>query len=183
MAPTPVVFLVTGMFDFRESHPTPAVVYAHIVNNAIVSWVNLHSGVLTDNSTFPHPKYDAFDYVGVIEPRFALNVHRSFLRDAERGDISAWRQSFELWYLTSFERVSINAVSYFGRDIAAHYNATLFTSLTLDEEDWLSVQLPKRTQRPSLIYGAAVCAHFAFEEQREDLDKSDLLARYAALVP
>lgn len=164
-----IVFLsesfVATMFDFRLEHPDPFLVYANIINNAVVSWIHQKLG----NFRFAvHSGYSAIDDVGLHDPEFAAALHSEFLRS---HDDPKWL--FDRWLATEYERISINAVSWFGQDLNEPVEA--------DEEHWLSVARPKELSRPNMICGSAVCVHFAFQPQRATLDSCGLLDRYARL--
>lgn len=164
---------VETMFAFREAHAQPYLVFGNIVNNAVVSHLHQRNGRLV------YPRlggYACMDDVGWRDPHYAHAVHTAFLRDAECGDTRAWRASFTQWHCLSFERVSINAICWLGTDMRAALPEQ-------DEEQWLAVTRPKQLNRPNVILGAALCAHFAFFTQRAHLDTTDVLARYAALAP
>jgi hypothetical protein len=162
---------VSKMFEYRLSRPEPFLVYGNIINNALLSYLHQRAGVVP-----LAPKrcgYACMDSVGWKDPLFAESVHRAFLASKL---LKPW-QHFERWVLYCYERCSINAVAWLGKDFAA-FEGRVGT----EEEDWLSVQKPKELQRPNEIYGQAVCVHFAFYTQREHLDATDILELYDGLV-
>jgi hypothetical protein len=172
-----VVWLEPGfvrtMFEYREAHPGPFLVFANIINNAILSHIHYRNGRVA----YPaKPGYACMDAVGWRDPIFAQAVHEAFLPDAERGNVTAWKASFAEWHCTWYERVSINAVAWRGDAMAAAL------PVVGDEEQYLSVVRPKNIQAPNVIIGGAVCAHFAFFPQREHMDRTGILARYEALA-
>lgn len=159
---------VERIFAFRESHPEPFLVYGNIVNNAIVSWLHQKFGNFAYEA---HSGYECTDRVGWGHPPFAQELHEAFLRDPADP-----KWEFKKWVATEYERVSVNAVSWFGKDLAEK-------PVEEDEELWLAVVRPKELKRPNVVCGTAVCVHFAFHTQRDHLEKTtDLLERYKALA-
>lgn len=169
-----VVFLgknfVETMFQFRLANPEYFLVYGNIINNAIVSWIHQKLG----NFEFePHSGYNCTDGIGWNNPQFAKALHEAFLRDPTDPK---WT-SFERWIATEYERVSINAISWFGKDLAD-------VPVGEDEEQWFSVHRPSELKRRNAVCGRAVCVHYAFHPQRDFLDnETDVLAQYKALAP
>lgn len=173
-----VVWLESGFFDKLVEHRLrnvgPFLVYANIVNNAVISHIHQRNGLIE------HPTicdYCCTDRVGWKCPLFAEKVHRHFIADLSRGRFEDWHGSFKRWVLWGYERVSINAVSWLGRDMA-----TIGGLVDRDEEEFLSVTLPRRLGRPNEIFGGAVASHFAFYTQRSHMDSTDLLFLYSCLA-
>lgn len=167
-----VVYLSPGfveaMFAFRLDHPRYFLVYGNIINNAVVSWLHQKLGNFEYSA---HSGYECTDAVGWKDPEFAEALHREFLRNPQDPKWTAFRA----WVASEYERVSVNAVSWFGKDL-------LEQPVDADEERWLSVERPRQLRRPNVILGQAVCAHYAFHVQREHLDATDLLDAYRALA-
>lgn len=175
-----IVYLEPGFFDtligFRVAHPAPFLVYGNIVNNAVIS--HLHQR----NGRFRYPLlggYNCTDPIGWGDPRFAETVHRAFLADVRAGRLDLWHRSFSAWHCMNHERVSINCISWLGREFARFGGR-----VGADEEQWLSVDKPSSlgSHSHNVICGAAVASHFAFFTQREHLDATDLLSQYRALA-
>ena len=168
-----VVYLAPGfvreMFDFRLANPHPFLVYSNIINNAIVAWIHQKLG----NFSYERLSgYDCVDEIGWKDPRFAETLHRAFLADPVDPK---WK--FREWHATEYERVSINAISWFGKDLAVE-------PVDRDEENWFATWRPKVLERPNVICGTAICVHFAFFTQREYLESQapDILEAYAKLA-
>ena len=168
---------VEAMMAFREANRKPFLVYGSIVNNAVISHMFQRSGVV--DGSHGRADYECMSAVGWNNGPFARMLHHNFICDVEAGDIERWR--LPPWTLYDFERVSINCISWLGDDFAQFGGV-----VGSDEELWLSVQKPTELGRPNMIAGGAghfKCAHFAFYPQRDVMDASGLLERYAALVP
>ena len=72
--------------------------------------------------------------------------------------------------------MSINAICWFGASLAA-------SPCGADDEVWFCTDFPRAEGSVNAVCGAALCAHFSFYTQRAVLDATDLLNRYALLVP
>lgn len=160
-----------SIFTYRIANPAPFLVYANIINNAVISYLHQHGGNVTSDKV---ARYECMDEVGWRDPAFAESLHRAFL---ERPGDPCW-SFFERWVLPHYERVSINAISWLGSDFAQFQGV-----VGDDEEQWLSCDKPRQLGRPNVILGSAVCVHFSFYTQRPHLDSTDVLAGYAALAP
>lgn len=173
-----VVFLEHGFFDkifaFREEHSEPFLVYGNIINNAIISHIHQR------NRRFSYHTlggYTCMDPIGWNDPMYAENVHRAFIQDVKGGNLSKWHSSFNVWDLCSYERVSINCISWLGKTFKEFDGV-----VGEDEEHWLSVDKPHMLGKPNIIYGGAIAAHFSFYTQRNHLDNTDILDLYKGLV-
>lgn len=160
-----VVWLEPGfvdkVFEFREREPEPMCVFANIVNNAICSHIHWRLGLVD------HCGYACMDGIGWNTPGYAEHVHRRFLAS---DDIDRWR--FPRWVLGNFERCSINAIAWRG-EVFAKFGG----KIDLHEESCLTEHAP-RHWGTNVIYGGAMCAHFAFHTQRAHMDATDILGLY-----
>lgn len=173
-----IVYLENGFFEkfisHRLKHEHPFLVFANIINNAIVSHLHQRNG-LFDNDVLCG--YSCTDHLAWAESFYAEKIHRNFIGDVVAGDIDKWHTSFNRWICYFYERVSINAISWFGRDMNS-----LEGKVELHEELSLSSWIPERLKRPCEIYGGAIAAHFAFKPQRYLLEGTDILDLYSNLA-
>jgi hypothetical protein len=173
---------VADMFEYRIAHPEYFLVYANIVNNAVISHIYQRSGVLPAPMAADKTdaiSYNVLDRVGWESSAFAHKLHKTFLASLEtHAGIDRWR-CFRSWLLYYAERVSINAISWLGADFAK------FNGLVgIDEETWLSHDYPVSANRHNIIIGRPVCVHFSFYTQRgHELQHDELLAQYEKLAP
>jgi hypothetical protein len=159
---------VDTMFRFRINNPGYFLTYGNIINNAILTWVHQKLGNI---ELHKHTRYACMCDVGWRDPTIAVGLHTEFLRDPASPK---WR--FARWVATEYERISVNAISWFGKDLCE-------SEVQIDEEMWLSQTRPRQLGRPNAVCGSAVCAHFAFHPQRDALDRAGLLDLYARLAP
>lgn len=159
-----------AFLDFRIDHPEFFLVYATVLNNAVVS--HLQQRMMRLQLEGPPAGYACMDPVGWESPAFAEQVHRAVLA---ADDLRGFRMP--PWRLHYHERVSINVISWLGEDFAAFGGA-----VGRDEEQWLSVDKPREAGRHNCIFGGFVVVHYAFYTQRAHLDATDVLAAYEAKV-
>ncbi|CAF9934625.1 MAG: hypothetical protein HETSPECPRED_009296 [Heterodermia speciosa] len=102
----------------------------------------------------------------------AAQEHYSFLENLERGEL--WRYHFGIWDY-QYERLSINMIAIWGDDVVDNL------PFPEDDEQFLTVDLPRKLGRHSVMNGHAVASHYCFNAQRVDdkgLEWTDVLARY-----
>lgn len=172
-----IVYLEKGFFSklvsYRIKNKNPFLVYANIINNAVISHIHQRNGLLNLDMI---SGYICNDPIGWENPEFAEKVHRSFIKDVRLGNENLWHSSFHRWVCYGYERVSINAISWMGSDMA-----DIDGQIHPDEEEFLSVCLPMELGRPNEIFGGAIAAHFAFYTQRQHMDSTNILEAYEKL--
>jgi hypothetical protein len=171
-----IVWLAPDFFqrliDSRLANPDPLLVSANVINNAICGHLQQRAGAFGfDAGTVG---YTCMDPVGWKDPHHAEYVHRAFLANP---NADRWRT--QDWLLYAGERFSINAICWFGEEMAKIIKAG---GVGEDEEDWLTYQYPRQSKQPNMICGSAVAVHFAFFTQRAHLDKTDVLDGYRKLA-
>lgn len=77
-------------------------------------------------------------------------------------------------------RFSVNAIAFFGSDIARLGEG--FLPPASDEEEWFSAVLPARLDTAGRVLGDLIVAHFSFYTQERQLLQTDLLDRYYGLA-
>lgn len=170
-----VVWLEPGFFEtllrFRVDHPEHFMVMPLIINNALCSYLLQSFGKITVSQPLGTA---CFDRIGWRDARFALALHRLLL------DLIAQGAAHKLHlgaHVTALSRFSINALCWFGRDMAP-----LAATITAEEEMELSATIPARLGRTNCFCADTIAAHFAFFTQREKLDAAGILERYAGVL-
>ncbi len=156
----------------RLLNPVPFLVYPNIINNAIISNLHYRNLLIKYEKT---PGYACMDDVGWKDAYFTEAVHHAFLKSLQVGDISQWKKSFNVWKCHDYERVSINCIAWFGGMMKPF-------KFSFEEEQILSVEIPKSIKRANYIFNDPVCVHYAFGPQREHLDTTDILQQYCDLA-
>ena len=103
-------------------------------------------------------------------------MHREFISKI-RQNKNADFLHFPQWVLNRFERCSINCISWLGQEFHSFDG-----NVGEEEEQWLSVDKPKSINKPNIIFGEAVCAHFSFFTQRYYLDQTNILEEYDSIA-
>jgi hypothetical protein len=113
------------------------------------------------------------DSVGWGSGEVAHKIHKEVLHES---NFEKFRMGN--WILLNNERVSINVVSWLGREFKK------FNGIVLDdEEDYISSIKPKELNKHNIIYGDFVCVHYAFLTQRGTIDADEtILATYRSLI-
>lgn len=156
----------------RLHHTGPFLIYPNIINNAIISNLHYHNLLVAYNKD---PGYKCMDDIGWKDGKFAEAVHRAFLHDLHNGDINRWKKTFNVWRCYDYERVSINCIAWFGGMMKPF-------KFSFEEEQILSVEIPKAICRANYIFSDPICVHYAFGPQREHLDTTDILEQYCELA-
>ncbi len=169
-----IVYLEPNFFEtllrFRVDNPDYFLVFPHIINNAICSYIQVkRKAIDADAPIYPW----CMDWTAWWNPRFAEQIHRAFLRSVAQGEIVNWHFGPKLLAFTWF---SINCMTWFGKDFLP-FNG----EVSGNEEEFLTILKPSELNRVNCIYGDTVAAHFAFYTQRDYLDSTDLLDSYASL--
>ena len=170
-----VVWLEPGFFEtllaFRCAHPAYFLVMPLVLNNALCSHVLQTFGKLEASRPITTT---CLCKVGWRDPDFALQLHRFGLDLMRRGEVHRLHcGAVEI----ALNRFSINAIAWFGRDMAAAGGV-----VGSDEEEELSATMATRLRRRNCFCTDTVAAHFAFYSQRALLDTTDVLDAYEALL-
>jgi len=105
----------------------------------------------------------------------ATQAHYSLLDNLESGE--TWRYNWHgangTWD-TQFIRYKLNFIAFWGHDVVAA------SPIGWDDEQEMTVELPKRFNRPFLIASDALVAHYSFHAQTDGVIQSDVLDRWRA---
>lgn len=162
---------IKDLVSFRIKNKDYFLVCGNIINNAICDHIHQRSGALLINQ---HISYSAFDDAGWRNPFVAVDKHMNLMKAIYRNDLNKYR--FEKTELNIFERFSINCVSWFGSEFAK-FGGQVGT----DDEDWLTMYYPRVINKFNVIYGGALCAHYAFHTQCEFVDHLNVLHKYSMI--
>ena len=160
---------------FRIDNPEPFLVYANILNNAVIAHIHKQAGTLA----LPDfdLEYHCTESPAWKDPACAEALHAEVLHAADAaGGLAPFRLPFDPVF-ANYERVSINVIAWRGEEFAA-FGGEVGT----DEELWLSTVKNRELRRPNRMFGGFVCVHFAFYTQRGRLETRDFLRRYATLA-
>ncbi len=162
---------------YRVQYPEPFLISASVLNNAMCSYIWQRAGEIKWPGSAPTiVKPDCLCRIGWSSPEFAEYLHRDFL---QRRWLVGNNPAAD-YLLLNYERFSINAVCWFGKDCAEMMDAG---EMPADEEEYVTMEWPRKIGRPNMIASKPACAHFAYWPQREYLDRTDILAQYKAIAP
>ena len=164
---------VKKLSKFRLENPQYFLVYGNIINNAIIDCIHQRVGGL-EYKDFK-VNYTCGCDLGWGNGDFAKIKHRNFLKKLSQNESDSYK--FDKWDLIYNERVSINCISWFGKDFQNFDLAAIG-----DEEQFLSSDYPKSQGLINAIYGEVICSHFAFRPQREKMDNSNILIEYKIIA-
>jgi hypothetical protein len=165
---------IEKLLDFRLANPSYLIVFPNTINNSLCSHLHQRMGILPPE---PPIEYECTGEISWRRWQTARECHETFFKHHKAGHLDRYR--FDRWELTRFERFSINAMCWFGHDLAPWVR-----QFTGDDEHWTSQVVPERTGRTTCITGDSLVAHFAYGPQREGLEaNTQTLDRYRAIVP
>lgn len=160
---------IENLLKARLKYLKAPLIFANIVNNAVCSHLWQRYGLIDTSKGVIG--YGCMDGLGWGAPWFAVLLHNQFL---EKG-----YQYFSVpndWVLMGKEKVSINCICWFGKTLA-----DVGIPVDIDEENWLSCELPKILTENNIIIGNAIVSHFAFHTQRRTMDNTQILEKYRQL--
>ena len=165
---------IDKMFKYREYNQTNTIIYSNIINNSTCSYLHMRMcGGIGHEEAEGECFSPYFWRPDKIHPQL---IHNNFIKHILNNGYTDFY--FSNWLLKYKERVSVNSISWLGSD----FQKFLGKIDHFDEEQFLSVILPERLQKRNMIYGSAICSHFAYYVQRDILDNTDILEKYQNLV-
>jgi hypothetical protein len=160
----------TKLVAARERNPDAFLVSAMVINNALCTYLLQFTGKVVFSEYLTARCTDPLSWESAD---FARTLHLWAVDAIAAGEIP-----FRFGdYPVAMARLSINAICYFGKDVAPYVDR-----IGPEEEEFVSCVLPTLLHKSNLITSDAWCAHFAFYPQREQLDKSEVLDAYARLL-
>ena len=163
----------SGYLQYVIDHPEAFVVFANVLNNAILTHLHQRFGKIPLGAG--KTTYHCLCDIGWRSPQFAHALHEEVLADP---DLVRFRFDTP-WLLYNHERVSVNCIAWRG---AAFASSGLGIDGSHDEEEWLACTAPRAMGLTNAIYGGFVCVHYAFFTQRAHLDSTNILQRYKDLL-
>lgn len=137
-------------------------------------WQRLKNPNNLDRTPISKAKYDPWG-PGWNDWMLAAQEHYSFFANMEDGEEGMARYRFWSWDM-NYERLSINFIAVWGRDIHAAM------PIPRDDEQHLTQDVSRRLGRHVVVDGKALVAHYSFGAQKEGLDLTDVLERYRSLA-
>jgi hypothetical protein len=162
--------------DFRIDHPQYFMVYANILNNALIAHVLQRKRKLNLNKGFA--EYQCMDPVGWKDGPFAANLHDQVLEKlTSKQGLEPFHFSDE-WFLYHRERVSINCLAWIGHEFRKQCGGIV----ERDEEKEIATTMPLKLHLHNTIFGGFCVVHYAFHTQRDYCNKMGYYERYQTVV-
>ncbi len=163
------------LIAYRIDHSEPFLVYPTIINNSRTSYALQREGLI------PHARISPalLDEVSWRSGVFAESLHQHALELLSRaGDLAEFTLPSGPFPDWETGNVSINTFAMLGKDMLEHTPAC-----HSHEENYISIETPKRLNRLNARCGDAFVIHFAYYTQTEHMDRTGLLEEYAKLAP
>ena len=165
---------LADLIQFRVEHPDYFLVCPPTINSVLQTHVLQRTSLLPRQPFFYG--YGPLDANGYASGEAAQLLHEAFLASLQGVAGDAWR--FPQWELNEWERGTIGAICFFGRDLAAFGG-----DVTNDDEHFLMCVKPRELDRvnafaPCRAGRDAFFAHYAYAPQKAHLDSTDILSRY-----
>lgn len=160
---------VENLVKFRIDNPDYFLIFGNIINNAVIDHIHQKQGI-------PYSKYienQCLSKTGWESSTICEEKHINFINNLNNNNIEKYK--FDR-YETIGQRISINAICWFGKDFKE------FSGIVdKNEEPWLSEIAPSQRNKKICVCGNALCVHYAFWVQREYMDKTDILQKYKTI--
>jgi hypothetical protein len=172
---------IKNIFKYRQSNQEPFMIFGNIVNNAMVNYIHQRQGRYP--TTMGKNSYDALEYVHHDTSGIAIEVHNLFISKYTSNSVDDLLFS-DKWIFLEYERASINAVAWLGKDFAEFNGIPDMSEQEYphenDEEEFLSCSMPKKLGRPNEVFGQSLFVHFSFRPQLETLlnESPELISWY-----
>ncbi len=158
----------------RIEMPQYLFLYPNIINNAVISHLHHRNGLIDFKE---NAGYSCLDNVGYFNTSFCEKLHKTFINDIKSNKMDNWTKSWNLWILNHFERVSINCICWFGKDMRDK-----ICNVAPEEETFLSSEVTRHLNVYNAIVSSPICVHFAFLSQRKYIEgNTDILTQYREL--
>jgi hypothetical protein len=153
---------VENLVRFRAEHREPLLVLGNVVNNAVCAHFLQQAGVIP--RSWGEVENFCLDGNGWACGEFCRRLHELFLQEHAAGRLERWK--LPSLPIDGLRRFSINVISWLGDDM----RQVPELDGIVDEELFLTVELPRRMNRPNAACGTALFSHLAFFTQRPYLE-------------
>ena len=164
---------ISNLVKFRKENQEYFLVFGNIINNAICNFINQKNGALPPE--IGKLTYNCMCPEGWENGQVAINIHKHFISDVEKNRVDKYK--FDKWVLNDYERVSINFISWFGRDLKLLKAKVglVVNNYVIEEEPWLTEFFPRKFKIKNCICGDAIVSHLAFYTQRKEIETQTTL--------
>jgi len=160
----------TELIEFRINNPQYFLILGNIINNGICSYIHQTRYAFKTKEILTYGCTNNLWENGKI----AHIIHSAFLNSLNNNLYNYHKYIFQNWVLKYYERFSINAICWFGKDIQRLTKGKIVG----DEEEFLSTIVTSKNKIYNCICGKALCSHYSYCTQKDFLDKTDILKKY-----
>jgi hypothetical protein len=120
---------------------------------------------------------NVFCPLGWSDMNFCKNLHDKFILDIENKNLFSYtKQNDDGVEITNFAPISINCVSWIGRDLK---KITSEFGDIWQDEPWVSIYCPIMTNKNNFVYYGSVVSHFSYYKQSQlGIDNTNILDKY-----
>lgn len=159
----------------RLAHPEPFLVYANIINNSRIGYLQQEAGIVSKDIGIAERAIEG--PVNHKSADYPQRLHRIALDSIKAGIIETQFRMPDVVLTGEDLHTSVNCFAMLGADLIDAKDV-----FVPDEERFLSQFRPGAVNRPShLVCGDAIVSHFAYYPQTAAMEKSGLLEEYKAI--
>ena len=167
---------IESMLETKLSQPDALFISANVVNHPVIGGLHLQlMALINTTQTLPKAVETGIPICDWQKSECAHLHHRSFLERIEENSLDAYM--FPLWDNNAFgySRWSINFILFKGDEVREVGPG--------DDEHQISIEIPRKHRKHSLVVGKALVVHFGYIPQRRDGLKDDnFLPRYRQIA-
>lgn len=162
---------ITKLVEYRIANPQFFVVSPLVINNCIGTFL-LQTGGKVKLTKYLRPSMTWAS--AWCSANFAYDLQEWFRQKILDNSYTSLHMGSKP---IAMQRFSINMISWFGETFA-HFGGVC----PMDDEEYFSVVKPTEMSMCNSIFSDVIVVHYAFTFQREELDKSDILQKYADVI-
>lgn len=158
---------IENMVKYRIENPQYFLIGGNVLNNPISDHRHQKNGSIVLDIEIP-------DYFIDMEAfRRGEHIHVQFFNQPDKDKFH-----FPSEGLRPATRFGIQFISWIGERFS-HFGGLI---PHVDEENWLTIEAPEQWHQTNAICGNALAVHYAYTEQRRELDAKPLLQKYKDLA-
>lgn len=154
---------VKEIINFRINNPDFFLIYANTINHTTCNRFHQKNNCCPEEIT------------NYFSGEDAAKIHEIFLKKLYSKKI--YEYFHDDYIVKDYERVSVNLICWYGKDLNS-----IDSAFQENEEQYLSVEFPKKNRKYNCICGKALACHFAYGPQRNYLEtKTKYLEHYCKI--
>jgi len=176
---------IESLVEFRIKNENYLFVYPFIINNVHHSRNLQERGLLSHRHGTVRHENDLFgqniyDPVGLMNSNFAYEVHDTFFKHFYSNTVDELMTPNPIvWQYGS--QISINCICWFGSFMKT-ITPLCGGQWPVDEENFLTTQLPGQLQMPLVTIPNTLVCHYMFRPQRDHGEINEILQKYKSIA-